>query len=579
MTISASKHSASPDQLSSPTPRFRAKRKLTRGSWLAGVGLLALGAPASAQTIDTHPQWNGTTFISSWGVPNTATYGQTITATAGQAVLSSFTFELSQTGGTAPQYQAFVYQWDPVNRRITGSSLFTSNVFTAPTTGAAYSPVTINTGSVVLAPGQQYVLFLTTSTVGGQPNSAYRYGSVGTNTAYAGGQFVFQNNGTNFNNLSTNTWSFIAQDLAFTAILGAGNMGEVNTQAQQGAFQLGNSYLSLLTDPFSTNRVGTTGTLGYAAEKKVPAAVAAANAMVTKAPPILYTPKWDVWGAAFGGANTTKGEVIGTPAVGTGDVYSRVAGLAVGADYRYAPNSLVGFSLGGGHLNWSLSGAGQGSGSGDAFLAGVYGRHTVGAAYISGAATYTNYWMRVDRLAALGLPDQLRAEYNAESWGGRLEAGYRLPTDYFATQWTPFGAIQGMSFRTPGFSEVAVVGSPALALTYAGNTATAFRGELGLRTDKVFRIDNGSQFNLFGKVSYAHDEVSNPALTVNFGGLGGGGAPFTIVGARPSRDLLLSTSGAEWRLGNGVSIMAKFDSEYGERTRTYSGTGRLRYTW
>ncbi len=187
--------------------------------------------------------------------------------------------------------------------------------------------------------------------------------------------------------------------------------------------------------------------------------------------------------------------------------------------------------------------------------------------------------MRTDRLAALGLPDQLRAEYNAESWGGRLEAGYRLPTDYFATQWTPFGAIQGMSFRTPGFSEVAVVGSPALALTYAGSTATAFRGELGLRTDKVFRIDNGSQFNLFGKLSYAHDEVSNPALTVNFSGLGGGGAPFTIVGARPSRDLALTTAGAEWRLANGISFMAKFDGEFGDRSQTYSGTGRVRYTW
>ena len=44
-------------------------------------------------------------------------------------------------------------------------------------------PVTINTGSVVLTPGQQYVLFLTTSTIGAQPNSSYRYGST-ANTAY-----------------------------------------------------------------------------------------------------------------------------------------------------------------------------------------------------------------------------------------------------------------------------------------------------------------------------------------------------------------------------------------------------------
>ena len=37
---------------------------------------------------------------------------------------------------------------------IAGSALFTSNIFTAPS-GAAYSPVSINTGNVVLSPGQQ----------------------------------------------------------------------------------------------------------------------------------------------------------------------------------------------------------------------------------------------------------------------------------------------------------------------------------------------------------------------------------------------------------------------------------------
>ena len=65
-----------------------------RSGLLGGVAFLALSVPASAQIIDTTPQWNGTQFISSWGVPNTATYGQTITSTATQTRLSSFTFQL-----------------------------------------------------------------------------------------------------------------------------------------------------------------------------------------------------------------------------------------------------------------------------------------------------------------------------------------------------------------------------------------------------------------------------------------------------------------------------------------------------
>jgi outer membrane autotransporter protein len=547
--------------------------KISRQQFLCGAALLALSVPASAQSIDTTPLWNGTSSITSWGIPNTATYGQTFTPVAGQTRLSAFTMELGQIGGPAPQYQAFVYQF--ANNRISGPALFSSGVFTAPT-GAAFTPVTINTGNVILTPGQQYVVFLTTSTQTNVGPSSYRFGALTNNTAIPNGQFVFMNNGTVFADLAANPWSNIGEDLAFKAFLTAQNAGENNTQAQLGAFQLGNSYLSLLTDPFATNRVGTTGPMGYAADKKLPPAVSAANAMVTKAPPIVYSPRWDVWGAAFGGSNNTRGEA----GPGTSDTRTQVGGVAAGADYRYAPDTLIGFSLAGGNINWSLSGAGLGGGASDAFMAGIYGKHTFGPGYVSGAVTYTNYWMRTDRSSDPTSFDHLHANFDAESWGGRLEAGYRVPGNWMMVQWTPYGAIQGQSFRTPGFSEIAPVGSPALGLTFDGRTATAFRGEIGLRSDKVVAIDQGSQLNLFGKLAYAHDEVSDPSVNANFTALGGGvGTPFTVFGARQSPDLVLVTGGAEWRLATGVSFLAKFDGEFGDRSETYSATGRIRYTW
>jgi hypothetical protein len=46
-----------------------------------------------------------------------------------------------------------------------------------------------------------------------------------------------------------------------------------------------------------------------------------------------------------------------------------------------------------------------------------------------------------------------------------------------------------------------------------------------------------------------------------------------------SRDLALTTAGAEWRLASGVSFPVKFDGEFGERSEACSGTGRIRYTW
>lgn len=599
-----------------------------KAMFLGSAAVLALSVPAGAQTIDTIPQWNGTSFISSWGITNTATYGQTFTPNGVQTTLNGFTVKVGYGTADAP-YQAYVYAWDGGNSRLTGGALFTSAPGVA-TQGAGFTSYSFNTGPVALTPGQQYVVFLSTSGLqAAQPNSAFRWGALTNDAAIPGGRFVFQNNGDNFANLSTVGWSFISEDLAITlnlsglfsnllpanapinptnvagAIDRAGALGalpagfnalsfmttpqfldalgqisgENHTQAQQGAFQLGNLYLSLLTDPMSTNKVATTAPLGYAPEKKLPAGVAAANAMFTKAPPIVYAPRWDVWGAAFGGANTTRGDAV---VVGSHDAYTRVGGVAAGADYRYAPNSMIGFSLAGGNINWSTTGGSAiagccGGGASESFMAGIYGKHDFGAGYVSGALAYSNYWMRADRTVTIAGLDRLHAEFDAQGIGGRLEGGWRAG-QYWNVNWTPYAAFQGQSFHTPNYGEVAVTGSNQFALNFTSRTATAYRGELGVRTDKVMAVDNGGQLNLFGKFAYARDEITNPQANATFAAIGPV-AGFTVFGARPSRDLALTTAGAEWRLTNGISFLTKFDGEFGDRSQTYSGTGRIRYTW
>jgi uncharacterized protein with beta-barrel porin domain len=178
------------------------------------AGIAAASSPvALAQNIDTTTQWNGANFISSWGVTNTATYGQTFTPTGTQFGLSNFTFYLAQTSGVPPRYQAFVYEWNATTQRITGSALFTSGVMQSPT-GTAFNAVTINTGGVALTPGKTYVLFLTTSSITGQAVGSYKWGSLSNNTAIANGQFVFFNNTADFSLLSSANWSTIGQDLA-----------------------------------------------------------------------------------------------------------------------------------------------------------------------------------------------------------------------------------------------------------------------------------------------------------------------------------------------------------------------------
>ena len=47
--------------------------------------------------------------------------------------------------------------------------------------------------------------------------------------------------------------------------------------------------------------------------------------------------------------------------------------------------------------------------------------------------------------------------------------------------------------------------------------------------------------------------------------------------ATPAKNSALTSAGAELRLI--VSVLAKFDGEFATHSRTYAGTGTVRYVW
>jgi hypothetical protein len=172
-----------------------------------------LAASALAQpSPDTIPRWDGSSSISYFGVTDTATYGQTITVYGGYSPLNGFAFEIGQCNANVT-FRGHVYAWD--GSKATGSSLFDSPVMSVPA-GSGYRLVTFNTGELALAPGT-YVLFASTSQdQAGAPYSACRWGALpGNDRYYAGGHFVFLNNGPNPATWTTGNWSSIYYDLAF----------------------------------------------------------------------------------------------------------------------------------------------------------------------------------------------------------------------------------------------------------------------------------------------------------------------------------------------------------------------------
>ena len=57
-------------------------------------------------------------------------------------------------------------------------------------------------------------------------------------------------------------------------------------------------------------------------------------------------------------------------------------------------------------------------------------RHTVGSAYISAALAYGWQDVTTDRTVTVAGVDQLRAQFNANAWSGRVEGGYRFVTPW-----------------------------------------------------------------------------------------------------------------------------------------------------
>lgn len=175
------------------------------------VALAGLAGAAGAQTVyDSISPWDGTTSVQSWGDPNTATYGQTFSVPQnGDNVLTSFTFAIRDTG-TPVDHDAAIYEWG--GDRPVGGALFST--FGTTSGSGAYELYSYSTGGVALDPTRTYVAFLSASNYFPTGGGA-AWGHPQNQDFIPGGEFVFINNGGNFNDMFNNAW--------FQGWLGAGN--------------------------------------------------------------------------------------------------------------------------------------------------------------------------------------------------------------------------------------------------------------------------------------------------------------------------------------------------------------------
>jgi T5SS/PEP-CTERM-associated repeat protein len=359
--------------------------------------------------------------------------------------------------------------------------------------------------------------------------------------------------------------------------------GEIATGSQQATFDAMNMFMGVMTDPFIGGR-GDGATAGsdmtpFAEEFDAANAYAAAHsrserdayaAIYRKAPAMVapFSPSWSVWTAGYGGSQTTDGSL----ALGSNTATSSVYGTAVGADYRISPFTIAGFALAGGGTNFSV--ANGGTGRSDLFQAGAFIRHTVGPAYISAALAYGWQDITTDRTVTIAGVDQLRAEFNANAFSGRVEGGYRFVTPWMGV--TPYAAGQFTTFDLPAYAEQALSGANTFALAYGAKSVTDTRSELGIRTDKSYAMQDAI-LTLRGRLAWAHDYDPDRSIAATFQTLPG--ASFVVNGAAQASDSALTTASAELKWRNGFSLAATFEGEFSNVTTSYAGKGVVRYAW
>jgi uncharacterized protein with beta-barrel porin domain len=296
--------------------------------------------------------------------------------------------------------------------------------------------------------------------------------------------------------------------------------------------------------------------------------------MIAKAAPraATFEARWNVWAAGFGGGQTTEGNAV----VGSNTASSRIAGVAVGADYWLSPQTVAGFALAGGGTNFNLSN-GLGSGRSDLFQAGAYVRHTVGSVYATAAVAHGWQDITTDRTVTMAGIDQLRAHFNAHAFSARVEAGNRGVVPLLGgLGLTPYVAAQVTNFDLPAYAESVVSGANTFALSYASKNVTAARSELGLRSDKSWALGDAT-LTLRGRAAWAHDYNTDRVAAATFQSLPG--ASFVVNGAAQGSDSALATATSEMTFSNGISIAATYEGELSRVTRSHAGKGVVRYVW
>ena len=279
-----------------------------------------------------------------------------------------------------------------------------------------------------------------------------------------------------------------------------------------------------------------------------------------------YQPRrWRTWAAGLGGGSSLEGDR------GSGSLDTTVGGVAAGVDYRFNPTALIGVA--GGCTDSDLSvdamntdGTVQGS------HVGLYGVKTFGRIYLAGTAEYAHFENHTDRIIDWVVDERAKSNFNSNSFGGRIEAGWRRS---FGRHFiTPFIGVDAYELDVDGFTENSqdLNGGPGvLGLTFASNSVTSVTSSVGLQFDTHYALANDRWLTPFVRVAWVHeydpDRGVQSFLTV------APTASFVSEGASAAEDVARVDAGLRLDLSERIALFGFFEGEFSDRSQSYTGVG------
>ncbi len=180
----------------------------------------------NAAVIDTSPGLTGLG-IAHFGESNTATFGQTFTVIGSETTLVSFSFRFNDLlDPDFVDFAAYLYEWD--GGKAMGPELYSSGMLSSTNNNGTdgMELFTFNTGGITLMSGIKYVAFLSASRFfdGLEGTSGW---DLSASDIYSEGEMVFDNNGSDFDDLFSSNWDSFSritagEDTFFYRKTGAG---------------------------------------------------------------------------------------------------------------------------------------------------------------------------------------------------------------------------------------------------------------------------------------------------------------------------------------------------------------------